>query len=120
MAQTQPQPRAQPRVRFRAPAVITAGGVEHHYPRTGDAGMDGVFISTVRPLPLGTRGRFSIRLSAGMRREAIEGECQVARVIGVDDGLCGGEPGPGMRIEFLSLDGESAELLRMVMAFNSP
>jgi hypothetical protein len=115
-----PFSRAAARVPFTAPVTLMAGETAHRYPGMYDISVNGALIRTVRPLPPGALASFSIHLAVGMRKETIEGQCQVVRVISVDDGLCGEEPGPGMGIKFLELAGGGAGFLHRLILHNSP
>ncbi|MBF0171571.1 MAG: PilZ domain-containing protein [Nitrospinae bacterium] len=111
-------PRRQKRVPFTARIVLSHPGGETEYPRTVDISMKGVFVRTVRPLPLGTAGRFALLLEAGMRRERIEGAYEVVRVVPVDDGFSDAETGAGMAVKFGAVDPESSLLLYDVVRYN--
>lgn len=112
--------RSRSRVHFETKITVEAGGESHVYQRTHDLSMNGVFVKTVKPLPLGTRGRFALTLSAGMRQEIIKGVCEVARVVPLDDGLSESEHGPGMGLKFIELEPESSRMLYMVIRHNQP
>jgi len=115
-----PFSRTRTRVRFAAPVTLTVGLAEHAYRSAYDISMNGVFVSTIRPLLSGTRARFTVLLQVGMRRETIEGECEVVRVVSLDDGLSGENPGPGMGLKFLELKEDNGEKLYQVIRHNSP
>lgn len=112
------------RIRNRVPFITEI--VVHHeskalaYKRTHDVSMNGVFVSTAKPLPMGSKGEFSIILSAGMRKEKINGLYEVVRVISVDDGLSDPKTGPGMGLKFTGLEPESSELLFNLIQYNQP
>ncbi|MDH5511108.1 MAG: PilZ domain-containing protein [Nitrospinota bacterium] len=115
-----PFSRTRTRIPFAAPVTLTVGLAEHTYRSAYDISMNGVFVSTVRPLSSGTRARFAILLRVGMRQEAIEGECEVVRVVSLDDGLSGENPGPGMGLKFLELKEGNGEKLYQLIRHNSP
>lgn len=112
--------RGRSRVHFETRVTVETGGESHVYQRTHDLSMNGVFVKTVKPLPLGARGRFALTLSAGMKQEVIKGVCEVARVVSLDDGLSESEQGPGMGLKFVELEPESSRMLYMVIRYNQP
>lgn len=111
-------PRRQKRVPFTAPIRLTHDDETVEYPKTGDLSMKGVFVQTVRPLPVGTVGRFALLLEAGMRQECIEGAFEVVRVVSVDDGFSEDENGPGMAVKFKEIGDDSSLLLYEVVRHN--
>jgi hypothetical protein len=108
------------RVPFTTEIVVNHEGEALLYKRTHDVSMNGVFVSTAKPLPMGTKGEFSIVLSAGMRKEKINGMYEVVRIISVDDGLSDPKTGPGMGLKFTGLEPESSELLYNLIQYNQP
>jgi hypothetical protein len=108
------------RIPFITEIVVTNEGKALAYKRTHDISMNGVFVSTAKPLPMGAKGEFSIVLSAGMRKEKINGLYEVVRVISVDDGLSDPKTGPGMGLKFTGLEPESSELLFNLIQYNQP
>jgi hypothetical protein len=112
--------RARGRVPFITEIVVTNEGKALVYKRTHDMSMNGVFVSTAKPLPMGSKGEFSIVLSAGMHKEKINGLYEVVRVISVDDGLSDPKTGAGMGLKFAELEPESSELLFNLIQYNQP
>jgi hypothetical protein len=112
--------RTRGRVPFTTEIVVANEGAPVVYKRTHDVSMNGVFVSTAKPLPMGARGEFSIVLSAGMHKEKINGLYEVVRVISVDDGLSDPKNGPGMGLKFSELEPESSELLYNLIQYNQP
>lgn len=112
--------RTRNRVPFITEISVTNKGKALVYKRTHDVSMNGVFVSTAKPLPMGAKGEFSIVLSAGMRREKISGLYEVVRVISIDDGLSDPKTGPGMGLKFSELEPESSELLYNLIQYNQP
>jgi hypothetical protein len=108
------------RVPFITEIVVTNQGAPVVYKRTHDVSMNGVFVSTAKPLPMGAKGEFSIVLSAGMHKEKINGLYEVVRVISVDDGLSDPKNGPGIGLKFSELEPESSELLYNLIQYNQP
>ena len=108
------------RVPFTTEIVVNYHGEALTYKRTHDVSMNGVFVSTAKPLPMGVKGEFSIALSAGMRKEKINGMYEVVRIISVDDGLSDPKTGPGMGLKFTGLEPESSELLYHLIQYNQP
>jgi len=108
------------RVRFITDIDIVHDGNKTNYRRTHDVSMNGVFISTVKPLPIGAKGEFSMHLAFGMRRESIKGKFEVVRVVPIDEGLSDPDQGGGMGIKFVDLDPEGSELLFNVIVYNQP
>jgi len=108
------------RVPFTTEIVVANEGKSVVYKRTHDVSMNGVFVSTAKPLPMGARGDFSIVLSAGMHKEKINGLYEVVRVISVDDGLSDPKTGAGMGLKFSELEPESSELLYNLIQYNQP
>jgi len=113
-------PRRHPRVWFNTTVTLDTDGKTYTYDRSSDISMNGVFVKTARPLPLGARARFSLLLSVGMRKEEIKGKCEVVRVVSLDDGLSEDTPGPGMGLKFIFLEDESSALLYQVIRHNQP
>lgn len=112
--------RTRNRVPFTTQIVVHHEGKALEYKRTHDISMNGVFVSTAKPLPMGVKGEFSIILSAGMRKEKINGLYEVVRIISVDDGLSDPKTGPGMGLKFTGLEPESSELLYNLIQYNQP
>ncbi|MBI4667255.1 MAG: PilZ domain-containing protein [Nitrospinae bacterium] len=112
--------RKRKRIHFITEIVINHGGQITVYKRTHDISMNGVFVSTAKPLPLGSEGDFSLILSVGMRREQINGRFIVARVISMDEGLSEPEQGPGMGLKFTGIDPDASELLYNLVLYNQP
>jgi hypothetical protein len=80
--------------------------------------MNGVYVKSAKPLPLGSVGVFALILGVGMRQERIEGAFEVVRAVNIDDGLSEGEAGPGMAVKFKELTPESSERLFEVIRHN--
>jgi len=112
--------RSRARVPFETTITLEHGGQSLTYNRTHDVSMNGVYVRTAQPLPVGIRAAFRMVLAVGMRHETITGECVVARSISLDDGLSEEEPGPGMGLKFISLDPESSETLFNIIRYNQP
>lgn len=112
--------RTRNRVPFTTEIVVHHEGKALVYKRTHDVSMNGVFVSTAKPLSMGVKGEFSIILSAGMRKEKINGMYEVVRIISVDDGLSDPKTGPGMGLKFTGLEPESSELLYNLIQYNQP
>ncbi|MBF0291981.1 MAG: PilZ domain-containing protein [Nitrospinae bacterium] len=112
--------RTRNRVPFTTEIVVNHEGKALVYKRTHDISMNGVFVSTAKPLKMGVKGEFSIILSAGMRKEKINGMYEVVRIISVDDGLSDPKTGPGMGLKFTGLEPESSELLYNLIQHNQP
>ncbi len=108
------------RVPFTTEIVVNYQDEALTYKRTHDVSMNGVFVSTAKPLPMGVKGEFSIVLSAGMRKEKINGLYEVVRIVSVDDGLSEPKTGPGMGLKFTGLEPESSELLYNLIQYNQP
>ncbi len=111
-------PRRQKRVHFTTRILLTHQKTVTEYPKTSDISMNGVFVRTVRPLALGSTGRFTLILEAGMRQERIEGDYEVVRVVSVDDGFSDDETGAGMAVKFAAIEPESSLLLYEVVRYN--
>ncbi|MDH5756061.1 MAG: PilZ domain-containing protein [Nitrospinota bacterium] len=114
-----PFSRTRTRVLFSAPVTITVGQEQHSYRSAYDISMNGVFVRTIRPLSSGLRARFAVHLAVGMRKEAIKGECEVVRVVSLDDGLSGENPGPGMGLKFIELEEDGGAELYQLIRHNS-
>lgn len=110
--------RLRPRVPFKTHIVLESAGEEFEYTRTFDVSMNGVYVSTVKPLSMGTTGEFVLTLSVGMRKEPITGRYEVIRVMSMDDGLSDRERGPGMGVKFTMLEPESSEFLFNIVRYN--
>ena len=110
--------RLRPRVNFETKITLEVGGKDYTYQHTHDVSMNGVFVSTAKPLPVGTAGAFTLTLSVGMRREAIKGLFEVVRVVSLDEGLSDTERGAGMGLKFKELEPESSRLLYNVIRYN--
>lgn len=108
------------RVPFETTITLEHGGKSLTYNRTHDVSMNGVYVRTAQPLPVGIRAAFRMILAVGMRHETIVGECEVARSVSLDDGLSEEEPGPGMGLKFVSLEPESSETLFNIIRYNQP
>jgi len=106
------------RVAFETKIIIETGGESHLYQRTHDVSMNGVFVLTAKPMPIGTKGKFVMTLSVGMRQEDIKGDFEVVRVVSLDEGLSDTERGAGMGLKFTFLEPDSSELLFQVIKYN--
>ncbi|MBI5813986.1 MAG: PilZ domain-containing protein [Nitrospinae bacterium] len=112
--------RGRRRVRFLTEIEVESAGKSATYKRTHDVSMNGVFVSTARPLPIGTKGKFTLVLSAGMRKEKISGTYEVVRHVPIDEGLSDPDQGGGMGLKFVEIDPEGSELLFQVIQYNQP
>lgn len=112
--------RERSRVRFEASITLAHGDRELVYNRTHDISMNGVYVLTAKPLPLGTGADFQLTLGVGMRRDVIKGRCEVVRVVSLDDGLSGETPGPGMGLKFTEIEPDSSVTLYRIIRLNQP
>ncbi|VAX20849.1 hypothetical protein MNBD_NITROSPINAE01-1035 [hydrothermal vent metagenome] len=110
--------RLRARVPFKTKISLELDGDEHEYGRTFDVSMNGVYVSTAKPLPVESTGEFVMTLSVGMRREQVTGRYEIIRVMSMDDGLSDTERGPGMGVKFTMLEPESSELLFNIIRYN--
>lgn len=110
--------RVRPRVEFETRITLEHEGESLTYQRTSDVSMNGVFVRTAKPLPIGAKGAFTMTLSVGMRKEDIKGQYEVVRLVSLDEGLSDTERGPGMGLKFLELEPDSSTLLFQVIRHN--
>ena len=112
--------RKRSRVHFETSISLFLDDQIKTYQRTYDVSMNGVFVKTATAVELGTACKFHLTLSVGMRKEIIKGECEVVRIVSMDDGLSEELPGPGMALKFIELEPESSELLFQIIRHNEP
>lgn len=112
--------RERARVHFESSIVLTHDGRELAYQRTHDISMNGVYVLTAKPLPLGLEAGFELTLSVGMRQDVIKGRCEVVRVVSLDDGLSEEAPGPGMGLKFTEIEPDSSVTLYRIIRLNQP
>ncbi len=112
--------RLRKRVPFETSITIEYGGESVTYRQTYDISMNGVFVRTAKPLPVGLKGSFVITLSVGMRNDRIVGRCEVVRSVSIDDGLSEEDPGLGMGLKFIKLEPDSSIMLYQIIRYNQP
>ncbi len=112
--------RKRPRVHFVTEIILELGGTEHTFLHSHDLSMNGAFIETANPLPIGAEGSIKIVLSAGMKHDNLKGRYRVVRVVPVDEGLSSSSTGDGsgMGIKFIDLEDESATTLFKLIEYN--
>ncbi len=103
--------RTRSRVTFHTSIILDIDGERLAFDNTHDISMNGVFVSTAKPMAVGRQVPFELTLNVGMRNEVIKGMCQVVRSVSLDDALSGEEPGSGMGFKFLDLDDDSSAFL---------
>jgi hypothetical protein len=111
--------RRRPRVHFVTEIILELGGTQHTFLHSHDLSMNGAFIETANPLPIGATGGMNIVLSAGMKHDNLKGRYEVVRVVPIDEGLSSStEHGSGMGIKFVDLEDESATTLFKLIEYN--
>lgn len=110
--------RLRERVSFETKMIMEHGGKSHIYMHTYDVSMNGAFVQTPNPLPLGASEKFSLILSFGAKQEKINGLYEVVRLVSKDDIGPESERGPGMGIKFLEFEPGADELLFNVVRYN--
>ena len=73
--------RSRKRVLYRFESRIEADGYPDIFPEIHDISMSGVFFKSQQLLAVGTRGRLTIRLQCGERREQVNSGFRVQRVV---------------------------------------
>lgn len=97
-----PPPAAPRRQQFRVPFVVEVNLTSDHTFWTGftnNLSSGGVFLASPRPLPLGSRVQFELRLPDDGQTSLITAEVRWYR----EEGAIEGEPG-GMGLQFVDLD----------------
>ncbi|VAX15892.1 hypothetical protein MNBD_NITROSPINAE02-1274 [hydrothermal vent metagenome] len=112
--------RRRKRVHFETKITLLFEQKEYVFQRTFDVSMNGIFVKTVKPLPMGAIMPFKMTLSVGMRREEVKGRCEVVRIVSLDDGLSDSERGAGMGLSFIEIDPDSSEILYNIVRYNQP
>ena len=92
------------RVEFVIKITLTDSSGEHHYERTRNVSMGGIFVETDKPLEVGSQGKMNITLECGEARKEIDGYYEIIRVNEDGDE---NEPA-GMALEFAELSPEGS------------
>jgi hypothetical protein len=105
------------RTRIRAPFETDVSFVVNEQAVSGfvshDVSMNGIFLATQHPLPLGSIGQLTITLFSGKEQTLVKTLAEVVRVAESD------EPQSGMGLIFVDLDPDSSIALYNIVKYHT-
>lgn len=105
--------RIRPRVPFETDVSFEVDGQVMSGLESYDVSMNGIFLVTQNPLPLGRVGVVTLSLSSGEERVVVKARAEVVRVVTSD-----GSPS-GMGLVFVDLDPDSSIALFNIVKFHT-
>lgn len=108
--------RLRERVSFTTFVILTIGKTKRKFTETRDVSMNGLFIETEDPIPVGDEGQIELFLNFGESKKIIKSKFRVLRVVPpkIDK-----EALPkGFGVELFDFEGDSSEQLFNVIRYN--